>query len=333
MIRMLSLFSGIGAAEKALKNVVGEESVEIVDAVEFDKFAINSYNAIHHTNFPTQDVSKWHKDVKDVDILVGGSPCQDFSVAGLHQGGDEGSGTRSSLMYEQVRIITEVRPKVAIWENVKNVLGKSNRHNFDKYLVYLDEIGYNNYYKVLNASDYGIPQSRERIFIVSIRKDVDKGTFEFPSPTPLEKFLGDYMVNDEKDIPEEYWLSPEKISRIANWNCYEKPFKRVYGKKSICGTITTRSGAECGGMKVYCNDLENTHDIHQMILMMGKLLPFANLRKFMPIEMFRLMGFSDEDYYNAERVNSKAQLYKQAGNSICVPVLEAIFKELIGSVR
>lgn len=112
MIKILELFSGIGAFSKALTNLGIEH--EIVDAVEIDKFAIKSFNAIHGTNFEPQDIIKWNKDLDDVDLIMHGSPCQDFSVAGKGAGGDEGSGTRSSLMYEPIRIVSKLQPKYVI---------------------------------------------------------------------------------------------------------------------------------------------------------------------------------------------------------------------------
>lgn len=168
MLRVLELFAGIGACSKALERLGIEH--EIVDAVEIDKYAIKSFNAIHGTNFEPQDITKWDKDI-DVDFIIHGSPCQDFSVAGLGKGGDKGSGTRSSLMYETLRIVEKLKPKYVIWENVKNLLSKKHRHNFDAYLEAMEGLGYHSKYKVLNAKDYGIPQNRERVFTVSVRKE------------------------------------------------------------------------------------------------------------------------------------------------------------------
>lgn len=165
MLKVLELFSGIGACSKALGNLGIEH--EIVDAVEIDKYAIAAFNAIHGTNFEPQDITKWDKDI-ECDLIMHGSPCQDFSIAGKQAGGDEGSGTRSSLMYETLRIVEKLKPKYVIWENVKNLLSKKHRHNFDAYLDAMDKLGYRSFYKVLNAKDYGIPQNRERVFTISL---------------------------------------------------------------------------------------------------------------------------------------------------------------------
>lgn len=158
-IKILELFGGIGACSKALERLGVD--YEIADYVEIDKYAVKSFNAIHGTSFEPQDITKWDKDL-DVDLIMHGSPCQDFSVAGLGKGGDKGSGTRSSLMYETLRIVAKLKPKYVIWENVKNLLSKKHIHNFEAYQEAMRELGYVNYYKVLNARDYGIPQNRER---------------------------------------------------------------------------------------------------------------------------------------------------------------------------
>lgn len=162
MIRLLELFGGIGACTQALKRLGID--FEIADYVEIDKYAVKSYNAINGTNFEPQDISEWDKDIK-VDMIMHGSPCQDFSLAGKQAGGDEGSGTRSSLMYETIRIVAKLKPKYVIWENVKNLISKKHKHNFDAYIERMAELGYKSYWQVLNAADYGVPQSREREYL------------------------------------------------------------------------------------------------------------------------------------------------------------------------
>ena len=163
-LRVIELFGGIGACSKAIERL--GIPYEIADYVEIDKYAVKSFNAIHGTNFEPQDIAKWDKDIQ-VDLIMHGSPCQDFSIAGRGKGGDKDSGTRSSLMYETLRIVDKLKPKYVIWENVKNLLSKKHRHNFDAYLEAMERLGYKNFYKVLNAKDYGIPQNRERVFTIS----------------------------------------------------------------------------------------------------------------------------------------------------------------------
>lgn len=208
MLKVLELFAGIGACSKALTNLGIEH--EIVDAVEIDKYAVQSFNAVHGTNFEPQDITKWDKDI-ECDLIMHGSPCQDFSVAGLGKGGDKGSGTRSSLMYETLRIVEKLKPKYVIWENVKNLLSKKHRHNFDAYLQAMGDLGYHSDYKVLNAKDYGIPQNRERVFTVSVRKDLEAEfmIFRFPEPIELKTKLKDIL---EPAVDEKFYLSDEQVA-------------------------------------------------------------------------------------------------------------------------
>ena len=230
MIRILELFGGIGACSKALERLGIEH--EIVDAVEIDKYAVKSFNAIHNTNFEPQDICEWDKDM-EVDLIMHGSPCQDFSLAGLQKSGDKGSGTRSSLMWETIRIVEKLKPKYVIWENVKNLLSKKHRHNFDTYLETMEQLGYANYYQVLNAKDYGIPQNRERVFTVSI---LGNKSFEFPPKQELKLKLKD-MLEDEVD--EKYYLNNKQIEKIiyggyinSNFCCQKNVCYGLYSQQS-----------------------------------------------------------------------------------------------------
>jgi len=272
-IRILELFGGIGACSKALERLGID--YEIADYVEIDKYAVASFNAMHNTNFEPQDITTWDKDI-EVDLIMHGSPCQDFSLAGKQQGGDEGSGTRSSLMYETVRIVEKLKPKYVIWENVKNVISKKHRHNFDNYLNKMEELGYKNYWQVLNAKDYGIPQNRERVFTVSIRKDyVLRGTFwrgiddndyepyfVFPPKQELKLKLKDLLENN---VDEKYYLSDKMVNffykddnfiinhykNFENNNGYIPDMFNPYNEKEIddvaptqlttCGSTTSSS--------------------------------------------------------------------------------------------
>lgn len=208
MIKLLELFGGIAACSKALERLGIE--YEIVDYVEIDKYAVKSFNAMHNTNYEPQDIRQWDKDIK-VDLIMHGSPCQDFSLAGKQAGGDKDSGTRSSLMYETIRIVEKLKPKYVIWENVKNLLSKKHIHNFNAYLETMEQLGYTNYYQVLNAKDYGIPQNRERVFTISIRKDINI-VFTFPPKQELKLKLKDIL---EDEVDEKYYLSQEIIKKIS----------------------------------------------------------------------------------------------------------------------
>ena len=264
-LKVLELFGGIGAIRKAFER----QNIphKVVDYVEIDEFAVKSYNAMYGTEFEPQDISKWDKDI-DVDFIMHGSPCQDFSIAGLQKGGDEGSGTRSSLMYETIRLVKKLNPKYVVWENVKNLVSDKHEHNFNKYLKIMEELGFNNYYKVLNAKNYGIPQNRERVFTVSIRKDIDEGTFYFPKEQKLILRLKDLL---EESVDEKYYLSDDKIESISQWKAYQKPLENVLGNNSISPTLTARgAGEEHAGMITYSDEFDDTTNVQSKLENMSK---------------------------------------------------------------
>lgn len=382
-LKVLELFGGIGACSKALERIGID--YEIADYVEIDKYAVKSFNAIHNTNFEPQDITTWDKDI-EVDLVMHGSPCQDFSLAGLQAGGDEGSGTRSSLMYETIRIVKKLKPKYVIWENVKNLLSKKHRHNFDSYLEIMESLGYVNYYQVLNAKDYGIPQNRERIFTISIRNDyVLSGTywyaiddndyepyFKFPPKQELKLKLKDML---EDNVDEKYYLSDDKIDKIifnkpikenkfmtkviagiglkdSNSNTQWKQQNRIY-EDNIALSVTTicnpyyliKNATKQGYLEAENGDSINLSypnsntrrgrvgkQICQTIQCNNNIavIDNYNIRKLIPLETWRLMGFDDEDFNKVSKLNlSDSILYKQAGNSIVVNVLMAIFNELL----
>jgi len=165
VLKVLELFGGIGACSKALTNLGIDH--EIVDLVEIDKYAVKSFNAVHGTNFEPQDITTWDKDI-EVDLIIGGFPCQDISIAGKQAGIVKGE-TRSGLMYEMMRIIAKLKPKYVIAENVKNILSQKHQSQLEQYLCFLGEQGYKLTMDILNAKDYGVPQNRERIFILGVR--------------------------------------------------------------------------------------------------------------------------------------------------------------------
>ena len=212
-MKILSLFSGIGAFEKALDYL--NINYELVNYCEIDKYASKAYSLIHNVseNLNLGDITKvdTSKLPKDIDLITYGFPCQDISLAGKQQGmfNNDGSKTRSGLFFESLRIIEDTKPKIAIAENVKNLVSKKFNAQFQAVLQSLEEAGYNNYWKVLNAKDFGIPQNRERVFIVSIRKDIDPGSFEFPKPFELKLRLKDML---EYEVDEKYYLSQKMIN-------------------------------------------------------------------------------------------------------------------------
>ena len=184
-LKVLELFSGIGSQHKALTNI-GIKS--ICTQCDIDKYAIQAYNAIHGEtenlgNISLIDESKFVRD--QWDLVTYSSPCQDFSFAGLQKGGEKGSGTRSSLLWEVEKVINSVRPKYLLMENVKALVSKKFLPCFEKWVETLNSYGYKTYWKVLNAKDFGIPQNRERVFAVSIRDDINQ-EFVFPEGHKLQ---------------------------------------------------------------------------------------------------------------------------------------------------
>ena len=353
-LKVIELFAGIGAPRKAL--IRGGYNFEVVDAIEIDKYAVKSYNAIYNENIEAKDICSYNptkEEIGEIDLLFHGSPCQDFSLAGKQAGGDKDSGTRSSLMYETIRIVEELKPKYVIWENVKNLLSKKHRHNFDAYLETMEQLGYTNYYQVLNAKDYGIPQNRERVFTISIRKDIDAG-FVFPEKQELKLKLKD-MLEDEVD--EKYYLSDKMIKYISATGTanYKNPDCKI--NLDIARPITTDQNKRAGTTNYLSNEFPDNYDLNGSSYLRnfgskGKLqdkeycdtltasmgtgggnVPIykmnLRIRKLTPKECWRLMGFDDEDFEKASKVNSNTQLYKQAGNSIVVNVIEAIYDNLL----
>ena len=215
-MRTLSLFSGIGAFEKSIVNLGLE--CELVGYSEIDKYASKSYSAVHGIpeTMNLGDITKIDEQSlpKDIDLACYGFPCTDISLAGKQKGfyEEDGSLTRSGLFFEALRIIEATQPRVAIAENVKNLVGKKFKEQFEIVLESLENAGYNNYWKVLNAKDYGIPQNRERVFIVSIRKDIDNGMFTFPEGFPLELRLKDML---EDVVDEKYYLTNKATEKMT----------------------------------------------------------------------------------------------------------------------
>lgn len=225
-MKNLSLFSGIGAFEKALDNL--GVPYELVAYCEIDKYASKSYAAIHSVSEEMNlgDITKIDEKQlpKDIDLITYGFPCQDISVAGNQKGlfNVDGTQTRSGLFFEALRIIEGTQPRVAIAENVKNLTGKRFENQFKLVLDSLEHAGYNNYWKVLNAKDFGVPQNRERVFIVSIRKDIDDGSFRFPQGFPLTIRMKDVL---EDVVEEKYYLTTKQMNYALDLNDTQKGTK------------------------------------------------------------------------------------------------------------
>ena len=364
-IRLIELFAGIGSQAMALRDLGVE--FEHHRVVELDPFAIKSYNAIHGTNFEPTDITTIHGDdlgITERDryeyIMTYSFPCQDLSKAGKQKGMAKDSGTRSGLLWEVERILKELNetdslPQVLLMENVPDVIGTKNIKDFNEWYAFLESIGYQSYYKLLNAKNYGVPQNRNRCFMVSI---IGNYSYTFPMPIPLEKRLKDVL---EAEVDERYCISYEKTRDF-----YEKASRdisnciRTSGRGSLdrhswdvvqignCMPTQTRDNPNQGriyaseGISPALNCMEGGNR-QPMIIPENTVKGYAEaypgdgvyinrphqIRKLTPLECWRLMGFSDEDFRKAEAVNSNTQLYSQAGNSIVKQVLMAIFKKLI----
>jgi DNA (cytosine-5)-methyltransferase 1 len=337
MLSVNELFAGIGAQRTALKRVGVD--YKIVGISEIDRNAIRSYTAIHGETRNYGDITQIQQ-LDYADLWTYSFPCTNISIAGKQEGMQKGSkeegGTASGLLYEVQRLLNvaveknEV-PKYLILENVKNLIGKRFKAQFKEWIQYLDQVGYNTYYAVLNAKDYGVPQKRERLFAVSIRKDIDQGQYRFPEVHKVTPQLKDYL---EAEVPATYLLSDVAkayMSRERNgkarWLYHVNNFEglactltaNMY-KGVPYGVITNCVVEEIGNTGLYRTRAPHTTKEKSQLV-----------RRLTPKECWRLMGFTDEEYESAAMVNSKSALYAQAGNSIVVNVLTEIIKELLKS--
>jgi DNA (cytosine-5)-methyltransferase 1 len=315
-LSMIEFFGGIGAPRRALERL--DLDFKVLDYVEIDKFAVKSYNAIYAENYKPQDIRDWDKDL-NADIIFHGSPCQDFSQAGRGAGGEKQSLTRSSLLWETVRIVEKVMPRLIIWENVASVLGKNHKPVVDAYIETLESLGYSSQVLKLNSKDYGIPQNRKRVFIVSKLN----GSLNLDLPTRnLDKTLQDFL---ESNVDEKFNLTSKLKQYINSQQAgnYVVSTNRLVLNRPIASTISTRTGRN----RADCSDyISNDFAINENVAGVD-LVPYT-IRRLTPRECWRLQGFDDASFNRAEQVCSNSQLYKQAGNSIVVDVLCHLFKAL-----
>ena len=229
-IRLIELFAGIGAQAKALERLGAD--FEHYRAVEIDRYAVKSYNAIHGTDFEPSDITKITGDdlgIVDTDkycyIMTYSFPCQDLSLAGKMNGMAKGSGTRSGLLWEVERLLTETKelPQVLLMENVPEVIGQKNIKHFAEWVKFLDELGYVSKWELLNAKDFGVPQNRSRCFMVSVLGDY---YYEFPNKRPLEKRLKDVL---ESKVDEKYYLKDRTVEMFIA--CTDKQAEKGNGFK------------------------------------------------------------------------------------------------------
>jgi len=354
-------FSGIGAPEMALKYL--NIDFESVFACEIDKYARQSFMQLHHPKKFYNDITtRNHKDIEQLDLYVAGFPCQSFSMAGKRKGFDEARGT---LFFNVADFIKINQPKVFVLENVKGLLSHDKGKTFQTIVdilsnsggtqngqigfdIFDDGLGYHIYYKVLNTRDFGIPQNRERIFIVGFK---DFREFSFPKPIELKLRLGD-MLQDNPN--SKYFLSDKSIKRLERHNnkSYLKDYSAcinagyykigrdqqyIDSNKSLdikSAALRTyprtknpnkdRKEGRYKRLELRDDFIANSITTHKDDSLIVKKL---KLRRLTPLECWRLQGFRDEDFFSVKDV-SDTQLYKQAGNSITVNVLMELFKKI-----
>lgn len=269
-MKIATLFSGIGAPEKALKRL--GIPYELAYFCEFDKYAVKSYCAIH--NEPESknigDITKVDIESlpKNLDLIVGGSPCQDFSIAGKRNGGEINSGTRSSLMWNLVEIIRETQPKAVLWENVPGALTTDNKANYDKFISVLVAEGYKISAFTLNGKYFGVPQNRQRIFVLASKTH----TIQAPKGYDCGIRLKDVL---ESKVDEKYYLSKKNIEKILNSDFIQER-ERIQDRNGITSTIMARDykDPKCVADKEFSNALRaggrGSLDRHQWDLVTEK---------------------------------------------------------------
>lgn len=346
-------FSGIGAIEHALKLLGINYQIEFAGDIDDD------CKKAYFANYQIKE-EQWHSDVHDfdasryngkIDLFVGGAPCQAFSLRGKHGGFED---TRGTLFREFARIVKECQPKVFIFENVKGMLSHDRgrtwriiKKTFEEYC------GYNVYYQVLNGKDYGIPQSRERIFCIGFREETE---FKYPAPIPLERTIYDFL---QKTFNTKYLLKRKGVNFITRSINYQKSYTQVNGDIMLCQKrnqqfnwhgdfvyhpklISDSLTPETDDHLYKVSDYEESYytvkhpERYALVSVSDEKaymktvsindidVNYGRFRKFTPRECLRLMGFDDS--FNI--VVSDTEAYKQAGNSIIVNVLIAILKEM-----
>ena len=353
-VKVGTFFSGIGSPEMAFKRLKDNGIIKNFESVfycEIDKYAVKSYCAIHNKteNDNLGDITKINgADLPYCDIWIGGFPCQDISMAGVRRGFDFNSNTRSSLGWKMIQFLREIKdpPKVVIFENVAAITNVNMRRTLNLFKKDLEDLGYTLYDQVLTALDYGTPQNRERYFLVAIKGNY---LYYFPEKIKLKLRLKDLL---EKDIDPNLVLSekvPFDLQKFVENRNYDKNSKlicknlkdrrkryvinlyRFIDGKNHCGRDTSsryNQTARLWSMNGYCPTLtaNSTEDTSKMIIYKDNCF---FVKKISPLESWRFMGFSDEDYYKAKSIGtSNRQLFKQAGNSIATNVIYYILKNL-----
>jgi DNA (cytosine-5)-methyltransferase 1 len=318
-LRLATVFSGIGSPEFAAK-LVYDEVVNIA-ACELDTFARSTFKANHEI-----DSEHFHDDINwvdftqyrgKVDVFVGGSPCQSFSIIGKMAGEDSHNG---SLIYQYARAVQEMLPPVLIYENVKNFMHIDNGDTFKNFKQMLSDAGYHIHYKVLRSSDYGVPQMRERVYVVGFLDFEEYLNFEFEAPKEYNLTMDDFM-DDDDDVDPKHILSQAMI------NFLERP-----ATKSFKGRYKIKSRDDKEAYTLCANT--NNRRTDNFVRYTGQIPDYIEagmdseglpLRRLTEDEYLRFQGF-DTDIF--KKVVSMTQIYKQAGNSMTVAVVEMLFRQI-----
>ncbi|HEP1832249.1 TPA: DNA cytosine methyltransferase [Streptococcus suis] len=338
-MKFLDLFAGIGGFRLGMERV----GHECVGFCEIDQFARKSYKAIHNTEgeFEFHDITRVTDEsvrgIGRVDVICGGFPCQAFSIAGKRAGFED---TRGTLFFEIARFASILRPKYLFLENVTGLLNHDNGNTFETILGALDELGYDAEWQVFNSKNFGVPQNRERVFIIGhLRGAGGRAIFPFGRG---DKEIGSLQGQSTNTITARYGEAQGSGSYIIEGQ-QPKIIQRGHGynqggEHDITPTLTSNSWQENNHVKVYDFYNRKTKDEvgtltasgHQGNTKAGTfgILDGIRIRKLTPRECWRLQGFPDWAFDKAQAVNSNSQLYKQAGNSVKVNVIEAIAKRL-----
>lgn len=307
-LKIIDLFAGIGGIRLGFEQAFGD-SLECVFTSEIDKYAIQTYSANFGSENIYGDITKIsEKDIPNHDILLAGFPCQPFSQAGLKKGFRD---TRGTLFFDIERILIEKKPKAFLLENVKQLRSHDKGNTLKVILNHLKDAGYKTYVEVLAAKDFGVPQNRERIYIVGFLDN--NVNFEFPKPLKIETKVGDILEeNPDKKytISDKLWEGHQRRKEMHKSKGNGFGYGLVNENSSHTNTISAR----------YYKDGSEI-----LVEQKGK-----NPRKLTPREAARLQGFPEE--YNISAVSDN-QLYKQFGNSVCVPVIEKIAEEIQNSLK
>ena len=323
MYSVASFFAGVGGIDLGFEQT---GKFKTVYANEIDSYPAETLAL----NFPDVDLDVRDirevkaKDVPDVDIMIGGFPCQAFSIAGYRKGFNDEKG-RGDLFFELARLIDEKRPKVALFENVKNLVSIDNGNTLRVILETLDQLNYHYSYQVLNAMYYGnLAQNRERIYLVAFREEEDFLKFHWPLSIPLEKNVKD-IIDFHHEVPEKYYYTKgkfkgdiyEKLVEAMQDDDINNPaiyqWRRKYVRQNKSGVVPTLTA----------NQGEGGHNVCLIKTDYG-------IRKMTPRECFNAQGYP-EDFQLPEQSDSR--LYKQAGNSVCVPVIQRIAEAIHEAIQ